>query len=252
MKFVTSHLLKWLVFSNISVGVIELKLTPRLKTIAGLVPKGSFVGDVGSDHGYVPIYLVQEGICAKAIASDINEGPTENARQAVLEAGLTDVIQVRHGGGLLPYEVGEIDTVIIAGMGGLLIRDILLERPEMSASVKTFILQPMVAQDELRIWLEGNNFRIIEEKLSQEAHRMYEIIVVEHGKMTIEDPLDYELGVKMIKKEDPLSKIFMDKKIKKTMGIIQGLEVSKNDESKDRIPALKDKLTKMEAIRSCL
>ncbi len=178
-----------------------MKLTPRLKTIADLVPKGTIVGDVGSDHGYVPIYLVENNICERAIASDINEGPTENARQAVSEADLTEKIDVRHGGGLLPYEVGEIETVIIAGMGGLLIRDILLERPEMTESIKTFVLQPMVAQDELRMWLSQNGFKIVDEKLSQEAHRMYEILVVEHGQMTIEDPLSYEIGIKLLKRK---------------------------------------------------
>ena len=229
-----------------------MKLTPRLKTIADLVPKGSMVGDVGSDHGYVPIYLVESAICDKAIASDINEGPTDNARQAVRDAGLTESIEVRLGGGLVPYEVGEIETVIIAGMGGLLIRDILLERPEMTKSVKTFILQPMVAQDELRQWLVENGFKIVDEKLSQEAHRMYEILVVEHGQMTIEDPLQYELGVHLIKKEDPLSSVFLDKKIKKTKEIIMGLEASKKEESKVKIPELKEKLQRMEEIRACL
>jgi len=229
-----------------------MKLTSRLQVIADLVEKGSIVGDVGSDHGYLPIYLVEEGTCASAIATDINAGPTENARQAVREAGLTDKIDVRHGGGLIPYEVGEVDTVVIAGMGGLLIRDIMLERPEMTASVDTFILQPMVAQDELRKWLCENNFEIIEERLALEVRRMYEIIVVKHGKMTIEDPLAFELGVKLIKSEDPLSKVFLDKKIKKTSEIIKGLEASKSEDSKSRLPELRAKLVRMEAIRSCL
>ncbi len=86
-------------------------------------------------------------------------------------------------------------------MGGLLIRDILLERPEMTESIKTFVLQPMVAQDELRMWLSQNGFKIVDEKLSQEAHRMYEILVVEHGQMTIEDPLSYEIGIKLLKRK---------------------------------------------------
>ncbi len=229
-----------------------MKLTPRLKTIADLVPRGSIAGDVGSDHGYVPIYLVEEGICETAIASDINEGPTDNARQAVNEAGLNDKIQVRHGGGLLPYAVGEVDTVIIAGMGGLLIRDILLEKPEMTASVKTFVLQPMVAQSELREWLSKNSFKIVDEKLALEDRRMYEIMVVEHGEMTIDDPLNYEIGLKLIDKNDPLSKVFLEKRIRKIEGIVKGLNASKNEESKARIPELNEKLKKMEAILSCL
>ncbi len=229
-----------------------MKLTPRLKTIADLVEKGSVIGDVGTDHGYVPIYLIENGICDKAIATDINEGPTDNARQAVQTADLSDRIEVRLGGGLTPYEPGEVDTVIIAGMGGLLIRDILMERPEMTASVKNFILQPMVAQDELRKWLAMNHFKIVDERLSQEAHRMYEILVVEHGEMQFDDPIECEIGKFLIKKDDPLSKVFLDKKIKQAGEIIRGLQASKKEDAKDKLPELEEKLKVLEARRACL
>lgn len=229
-----------------------MKLTSRLQTIADMVPEGGIVGDVGTDHGYVPISLIESGRCEKAVASDINEGPTENARQAVREAGLEAQIDVRLGGGLTPYAIGEVDTVIIAGMGGLLIRDILMERPDMTKSVKRFVLQPMVAQDELRAWLDENGFRIVDERLAQEAHRMYEILLVEAGEMNITDPIMYELGVKLIKKDDPLSKVFLDKKIKKIKEIITGLEASRNESAKGRLPEMREKLKKMEAMRSCL
>ncbi len=229
-----------------------MKLTPRLQTIADLVQPGSVIGDVGTDHGYVPIYLIENGICNSAIATDINAGPTENAKQAVQGAGLLEKIDVRLGGGLLPYKVGEVDTVIIAGMGGLLIRDILVERPEMTRSVKQFILQPMVAQDQLRKWLCQNHFKITNEKLSIEGQRIYEVMVVEHGEMIIEDELDYELGVFLMKKEDPLSILFLEKKVKQTKEIIAGLKSSKKASAQAKLPALEEKLKGLEARLKCL
>jgi tRNA (adenine22-N1)-methyltransferase len=229
-----------------------MKLTPRLQTIADLIEPGSVIGDVGTDHGYLPIYLIEKGICSSAIATDINAGPAENARQAVRGAGLLENIDIRLGGGLLPYSVGEVDTVIIAGMGGLLIRDILIERPEMTQSVKRFILQPMVAQDELRRWLCQNHFKITNEMLSVEGQRIYEVMVVEHGHMTIDNELDYELGLYLIKENDPLSVFFLEKKVKQTKEIIAGLKSSKKESAQAKVPALENKLRGLEARLKCL
>ncbi len=229
-----------------------MKLTPRLRAIAELVKQDERVGDIGTDHGYIPIWLVETGRCQKVVASDINAGPTENARRAISLAGLTDQIDARLGGGLLPYTVGEIDTVIIAGMGGLLIADILMERPEMTASVKRFILQPMQAQAELRKWLHEHDYYIIEERLAREGNRIYEILVVEHDAQNIEDEISYELGVNMLKTGDDLSIFFMEKKIKQLKAIVGGLQHSKDDTADVRITALRHKLERFEEVLKCL
>ncbi len=102
-----------------------MKLTARLKRITELVPKSTCVGDVGSDHAYVLIDLVRQGVCEKGIASDIGEGPIENAQESIKRYNVSEKIEARLGSGLKPYEIDEIDTVIFAGMGGELIRSIL-------------------------------------------------------------------------------------------------------------------------------
>lgn len=229
-----------------------MKLTPRLLTIAKQVKQGAKVADVGTDHGYIPIWLVENGICDRVIASDINEGPTDNARKAIAAEGYTGQIEARLGGGLMPYEMGEVDTVIIAGMGGLLIADILSERPEMTASVNTFILQPMQAQKELRKWLHEHDFYIKSEHLSREGNRIYEILVVEHGPQNVEDDLRYEIGIDMLKSGDPLSIFFLEKKIKQFKTIIQGLEYSKGDDVAVKKTALEHKLEQLEVMLTCL
>ena len=103
-----------------------MKLTNRLQAAADLVPVCESMADIGTDHGYLPIYLVQEGRARRAIACDVNDGPLTRAREDVNSSGLSRQIGLRLGGGLAPLGKGEVDGVTICGMGGLLMRDILV------------------------------------------------------------------------------------------------------------------------------
>ena len=98
-----------------------MKLSHRLETIASFVPKGSIVADIGTDHGYIPIWLLQQKIAVKAIAMDIGEGPLKRAREHIVLYGLEDLIETRLSNGLSGLYPKEADTVVIAGMGGELI-----------------------------------------------------------------------------------------------------------------------------------
>ena len=98
-----------------------MELSIRLKTVAEAVTKGNRVADVGTDHGYVPIYLVKNNLSPAGIAMDVNKGPLEKAQEHIREEKLGGKIATRLGNGLAPLEPGETDTVIIAGMGGDLI-----------------------------------------------------------------------------------------------------------------------------------
>ena len=104
-----------------------MELSKRLKEITLLIDKCNIIADIGTDHGYIPIYTVQEGLCTKAIASDINKGPVDKARMNVRREGLERFISCRQGPGLSTLEPKEAEAVIIAGMGGNLIRDIILK-----------------------------------------------------------------------------------------------------------------------------
>lgn len=203
-----------------------MKLSSRLRTISDLVPNGTRVGDIGSDHGYVIADLLQQNKINKGIASDINEGPVENCRETMRQQQLD--ADVRLGGGFLPYKPGEIDIAIIAGMGGELIRDIFLESKAVVNSVDTFILQAMTGQDVLRRWLLNNNFNIIQETIAVEQDRFYEIMVVKHGKMDI-DPSDlsYEIGFKMDLTENYRG--FIEKKLQKYTMILNQIKDPKHE-----------------------
>ena len=156
-------------------------LTERLEKIKNLVEKSNIVLDVGTDHGYVPISLINEKRASKVIAADINEGPLKNAQKNIRLAGLSKVIETRLGSGLVPLKKGEADTVIIAGMGGILIADILKESYEKAIMAEKLILQPMYSQEVLRAYLIENGFEIIKEYLVRENDKIYNIIESKPG-----------------------------------------------------------------------
>jgi len=216
-----------------------MRLSPRLQTIANYVKEGSIVADIGTDHGYVPVYLVENGVAKGAIAADINEGPLKNAQGYIEQKKMNDLIETRLGNGLKPINVGEVDTVIIAGMGGLLIRDILEESKELAKTIKYFILQPMVASDELRKYLYENNYNIIDEKLSKEDHKYYEILLVTHGSDYPEKEIHYEIGKKLIENKDELLKEFIEKKIKKVNEIMENLKGETTQKAQEQYEIMK-------------
>lgn len=229
-----------------------MKLNSRLKTISELVPKDSVVADIGTDHAYLPVYLIKNKITKKAIAADINIGPLNNAKKAIKAYGMEEYIETRLGSGLKPIKQGEIDTVIIAGMGGLLIRDILKDSKEVVDTIKTFILQPMIAQDDLRKWLCENNFKIENERLAKEGDKLYEILVVSKGEMTIEDNIYYEIGSKLIENKDPYINELIDLKLKKYSEILKNVEKENSMKAKEKYLECKVKIKKLKEVKRCL
>ncbi len=229
-----------------------MKLTPRLQTIAEKVNKGSIVADIGTDHGYIPIYLIENKYCSKVIAADINEGPLKNAKKQIELNGYEAQIETRLGDGLDVLEPGEVDTIIIAGMGGLLIRDILIANPRITQNVERIILQPMVAQSDLRRWLVNNGFKIVDEQLAMEGHKYYEIIVTVKGKEVINEDIYYEVGPKLIEKKDPLLKQYILKQIQIQKAILKELEGNQSNHAKVKSTECREKIFKLEEVLKCL
>jgi tRNA (adenine22-N1)-methyltransferase len=227
-----------------------MKLSLRLKKIAELVQYGSKLADIGTDHAALPIYLVKNGIIESCIATENKHGPLRSALSAVKRASLHNKISVRFGNGLKPLAPGEIDTLVIAGMGGLTMIDILRQSPEMAKSISTFIFQPMVAQAELRRFLINNGYRITDEKLVMEDYKFYEIIVSEHGHEQVTDDICYELGINLIKQKDPLVLDFINHKIRKVENIIANIKDSSTNN--DRLYELEDKLQCLQEVKRCL
>ncbi|MCT0456461.1 SAM-dependent methyltransferase [Lactococcus cremoris subsp. cremoris IBB477] len=158
----------------------EIKLSKRLKAVADYVDKGARLADIGSDHAYLPTYLVQKNEVEFAVAGEVVKGPFEIAKNHVAQANLKENIQVRLANGLAAIEnVDKIDTIVIAGMGGILISEILEAGKGKLSSVKRLILQANNHGDTLRHWLIEHQFVIKAEQILLEAGKFYEIIVAE-------------------------------------------------------------------------
>jgi len=224
-----------------------MNLSGRLKAIADAVPKCRAAADIGTDHGYIPVYLVRNKIVDAAIASDISSGSLDKAKKLISQAGLGDVIDTRLGSGLEVLKPGEVDTIIIAGMGGLLIRDILDACPD-TAGGAALILQPMVAQENLRKWLLENGYMILDEDLVREDHRYYEIITAAAGHQTVENEIYYEIGRRLIEKQHPLLEEFVLHKIKSLEAIMEALKKAGSKSASEREDELGRKLRQLKEV----
>ncbi len=156
-----------------------MRLSPRLLKIAGLVPENSVVADVGTDHALLPVYLVVTGKCPRAIASDVRPGPLDAARQVVARFAAEGLVDLRLGPGLTVLRPHEADVLVLAGMGGRTITAILERSPDVCASARRLILQPMNATASLRRWLLNHGFGLAEEELVREGERIYEVLAAE-------------------------------------------------------------------------
>ena len=262
-----------------------MKLTARLEKIASLIDSGKKIADIGTDHGYIPAYLLSEGIIDFAVLGDVNKGPLENAKSEIIALGFEDKCNLRLGNGLDILAPGEVDQIIIAGMGGQLISQILEVGKNVSRSAEKLILQPMQGQEDLRKYLDKSGYSIIGEYLEKEDFRIYEIIVASYDKdknlrvskeSTLpvdevlpyididEDVLDraleynvlenlkYEVPKLILNNEDNLVKLFLDKKIHEYSSILYKLPEIDKESIKLRRSEIEFKLQTLKDLRKKL
>ena len=157
------------------------QLSKRLQMIYECLIKSNYLADIGADHAYIPIVALKQGLVIRAIASDINQPPLDMAAEHIQEAGMQQTIELRLSNGFESYQPQELEQVIIAGMGGLLIREILKEGLAHSVPKLTYcqrlVLQPMNHQDDLRIWLAEQGWQLLEENILYEAGHYYQVMV---------------------------------------------------------------------------
>lgn len=158
----------------------NIKLSIRLKTIASFVTNGAYFADIGSDHGYLSAYICQSDDEVRAIASEVRKGPFLRTKETVSHYQLTDKIDVRFGDGLTVLtENDPITDIVIAGMGGSLITDLLKAGMDHVQRVEKIIVQPNNNAEKLRRFFKKNNFILTEEVILEENNQIYEILVAE-------------------------------------------------------------------------
>lgn len=152
---------------------MSITLTPRLSAVASLVKGGGIIADIGTDHGYLPIYLIEREIVKGAIAADIGREPLKNAERSVCQYELTDKIELRLSDGLREFSPDDADEIVFAGMGGTLIAEKLEETDWVRTDKIHFIFQPQSRAEDLREFLYRNGFSICREIATHEARRVY-------------------------------------------------------------------------------
>ncbi|RWR15139.1 tRNA (adenine(22)-N(1))-methyltransferase TrmK [Siminovitchia fortis] len=159
----------------------ENQLSKRLHCVASYIKKGMKIADIGSDHAYLPCYSVKQGAASFAVAGEIAEGPFQSAKEQVEKVRLGHLIDVRKGDGLEVVQPGEVDCIVIAGMGGPLITQILDKDKEKLAGVSRLILQPNIGAEHIRRWLLQNEWELIDEQILEEDGKIYEVLAAERG-----------------------------------------------------------------------
>ncbi|MDY0234615.1 MAG: class I SAM-dependent methyltransferase [Gudongella sp.] len=215
-----------------------MKLSNRLETILKLIPQNSIVADIGTDHGYIPRELIKNKISKFVIATDISAPSLEKTKEIVKNEDLDKSIDTRLGDGLSLIKEFEVDVVLIAGMGGILISEILTEAKQKLDTFGTYILQPMVGADELRKYLINNGFRIVDEELAKEEDRIYEIIVAQRGLQAFTNEIDYEINPLLIEKNHPFWRELILNRIKQKEKVVEELKQVQTEKSGSRLEDL--------------
>ena len=211
-----------------------MKLTERLKKVAELVPMSSSMADIGTDHAYLPIVLLQEGKIKHALACDIHRGPLERAKAHILRNGYETYMETRLGGGLSPVRKGEVDGVVIAGMGGLMMMDILESDTEKAHTLEWMVLQPQNHVADLKCYLSTHQFRIVKEEMAREEDQLYEMMLVVPGSMHGVSLFEGEVGVTADYRKNPLFPFHVRKLINKRNLMIQGISADTDNEENIR------------------
>lgn len=179
----------------------KLKLTPRLLKVAELI-EGETVADIGTDHGKLLIYLLQTGKIYSGIGSDVAEGPASACRKNVAVNGLSDKIEIRVGDGLATLSENEVQSIVIAGMGGELILRILKDNIDIALSAKELVVQPMTNIGKLLEGLTALGFAVADAHLVPEKDKLYQVFKLKKGKTENLKPLDFVICPVLVENKD--------------------------------------------------
>ncbi|OPX43155.1 tRNA (adenine(22)-N(1))-methyltransferase [Ruminiclostridium hungatei] len=224
-----------------------LELKGRLKLISDKVPQCGTVADIGTDHAYIPVYLVQQERCRRAVASDVRPGPVRVADRNISKYRLSHRIETRLGSGLETLEESEADAIIIAGMGGTLLAGLLEAGAEKIGGRAVLVLQPMNDLDIVRKWLYDHKFDIYDEELAAEGNKIYCVMAAGYtGQNKNYEDFQLHVGECLIKKRDPLLVPYCEMKIRQLERVLAQLaRMEDNERLRDFHERLKGEYTRL-------
>lgn len=225
----------------------QLQLQPRLQLLADLVPQGARLADIGTDHGYVPVYLIQQGRIPFAIAADVGQEPLQHAIRTAEEYGVSG-IDFRLCDGLRGVDPQEPDAIVIAGMGGQTIIHILEAAPWTKAPGEyTLLLQPMTKAGLLRHWLADHGYRFLEERLVWDKDFLYPVMILTGGQQQPLTDIEAEYGVYL--SGDPLYNQYLDMQIARLQRAADGKRKSERDEAQREAATLDEQRCVLQRMR---
>lgn len=226
---------------------MQIKLNERLLSVAKLVLPGQTAADIGTDHSYLPVYLVINGVCPAVVATEKARGPYDNACQLVELLSLTRQIDVRLGEGLSVLRPGEATTLCLAGMGGYVMRDILEATPAVVASAQRLVLQPQKNAAMLRRYLQDSGWRIVAEDIAFDHGFYYEIIAAEKGRMELTEE-EALFGPCLLSQPHPLLPQYLGLKLADMQTLVDQLEGKEGLEAQERRHTLHGLIKQIESI----
>ncbi|MDF2474062.1 MAG: hypothetical protein K0R21_1844 [Anaerocolumna sp.] len=225
-----------------------MELSKRLQAVADSVTPGNRVADVGCDHAYISIYLIEHGISPLVVAMDVNKGPLERAKENIERKGFSSKIQVRLSDGLKKLQPGEVDTILIAGMGGALVTRILEEGAAAVKRCRELVLQPQSELPLVRKYLHTIGFQIRTELMLEEDGKYYDIIkaVPSFINETYEREVFYQYGKLPLEGQDAVAKDFLLREKRLKSQVMEELSRNSTENTRKRLAQVEQEIAYIE------
>ena len=218
-----------------------MQLSKRLQAVANLVTPGKRLADIGTDHGYVPIWLYEQGRIPSALAMDLREGPLQRAKEHIRMHGLDEKIKTRLSDGLEKLLPGEADSIVIAGMGGMLVVKILTQGQAVLDSVQELILQPQSDLDAVREYLHRTGFVIVQEEMVFEEGKYYPMMKAVHGENTDDRKIWSLYGRLLLENRHPVLESYLQKEYDSCCKLLEKLSKTATEVASRRCEELLEK-----------
>lgn len=225
-----------------------IELSKRMQSVADMIQPCDAVGDIGCDHAFVSIYLVEQHRAKRVIASDVRRGPIAIAKRNIEAMNLSDQIEIRMGDGLDTIVPGEVNAVVLAGMGGMLMIDILERGEEVVTRCDQLVLQPQSDIEKVRRYLAEKGYHLADEQMLIDAGKYYNLLDVRVHEMVQKDEYDcskladdwcYMYGGSLLRKKDPVLRSWLVKRRDTTAGLINSLSDKNTENAAKRLKTVK-------------